>query len=361
MGSDLAKVLLKSLFVIPKSVKLYFLFLSLLLILSGIFGIAIGSTDIPIDIVLRVLASKLLPSDWIETQGITESQQVIVWLIRTPRVIVAALVGAALAMAGAQMQGLFQNPLASPDIVGTSSGGALGAVIALATGLASRSLFYLPIFAFLGAFLALFTVYALATRRGSTPVATLLLAGVALNALIGAMTSFVITVAWVEYEVAREIIFWLMGGLDSRTWTHVWIALPSIMVGSVIALFYTRELDILLMGQETAYSLGVEVEQVKRIVLTSAALLTGAAVAVSGVIGFVGLIIPHIVRLISGPKHRSLVPASALTGATFLILADLLARTLHRPEEIRLGILTAAFGAPFFLYLLLRPRREMGF
>ncbi len=330
----------------------------IIFIIVSLLGIAIGSIDIPIEKVLRVLAAKLLPSDWIEIPDISESQQVIIWLIRTPRVIVAALVGAALAMAGAQMQGLFQNPLASPDIVGTSSGAALGAVIALATGLAGHSLFYLPIFAFVGAFLALFTVYALATRRSHTPVATLLLAGVALNALIGAMISLVITMVWVEYEVAREMIFWLMGGLDSRTWTHVWIALPGILVGGIIALFYTRELDILLMGQETAYSLGIEVEQVKRIILTSTALLTGTAVAVSGVIGFVGLIIPHIVRLSIGPKHRYLVPMSAITGATFLILADLLARTLHRPQEIRLGILTAAVGAPFFLYLLLRYRQE---
>jgi len=330
----------------------------IIFIIVSLLGIAIGSIDIPIEIVLRVLAAKLLPSDWIEIQDISESQQVIIWLIRTPRVIVAALVGAALAMAGVQMQGLFQNPLASPDIVGTSSGGALGAVIALATGLASHSLFYLPIFAFAGAFLALFAVYALATRRGHTPIATLLLAGVALNAFIGAMTSLVITMVWVEYDAAREMIFWLMGGLDSRTWTHVWIALPGILVGSFIALFYTRELDILLMGQETAYSLGIDVEHVKRIILTSSALLTGTAVAVSGVIGFVGLIIPHIVRLSIGPKHRYLVPMSAFTGATFLILADLLARTLQRPQEIRLGILTAAFGAPFFLYLLLRYRQE---
>jgi len=337
----------------------FFIIALILFITKGIIGIAMGSTDIPITIVLQILASKILPSGWIETSGITESQQVIIWLIRTPRVIVAALVGAALAIAGAQMQGLFQNALASPSIIGTSSGGALGAVIVLATGLASRSWFYIPLFAFLGAFLALFTVYALATRRGNTPVATLLLAGVALNALIGAMTSFVITLAYVEYEVAREIIFWLMGGLDSRTWSHVWIALPGILLGSFIALFYTRELDILLMGTDTAYSLGVEVESVKKIILTSTALLTGTAVAVSGVVGFVGLIIPHIVRLMIGPLHRYLIPASAITGATFLILADLLARTLHRPEEIRLGILTAIFGAPFFLYLLMRHRWEI--
>ncbi len=333
----------------------------ILLVVVGVASIAVGSVSIPIETVLSIVIAKILPGIWITPLDSLESQQVIVWLIRMPRMIVAALVGAALAVAGAQMQGLFQNPLASPDIVGTSSGGALGAVVALATGLATESLFYLPILAFLGAFLALFTVYGLSTQRSITPIATLLLAGIALNALIGAMTSFLITLTWMEYEVAREIIFWLIGGLESRTWSHVWIALPSILLGMTIALFYTRELDILLMGTDTAYSLGVAVEPVKRIILISSALLTGTAVAISGIIGFVGLIIPHIVRLIIGPKHRYLIPASALTGATFLIMADLLARILHRPEEIRLGIITAICGAPFFLYLLLRQRHNIGY
>lgn len=342
-----------------QSVKFYFSCLLFLLFLAGILGITMGSVEIPLDGVLRILATKIWPSDWLNLHGITESQQVIVWLIRTPRVVVAALVGAALAIAGAQMQGLFQNPLASPDIVGTSAGGALGAVIALATGLASHSPFYLPILAVLGAFLALFTVYALATLRSSTPIATLLLAGVALNAFIGALISLVITQSWVEHDVAQEMIFWLMGSLDSRTWLHVWMVLPGIVMGSVIAFLYTRELDVLLMGSETAYSLGVEVEQVKKIILFNTALLTGTAVAVSGIVGFVGLIIPHMVRLIIGPKHRYLLPASALTGAIFLVLTDLLARILLAPQEIRLGILTAMVGAPFFLYLLLRQRSEI--
>lgn len=321
-----------------------------LLILASIIGISVGSIDIPIDIVLRILVAKILP--WMDVSDITEAQQVIVWLIRVPRVLVAALVGAALAVAGVQMQGLLQNPLASPGIIGTSSGGALGAVIALASGLASYSMFYIPVFASIGALLALFTVYLLATQNGKTPVAVLLLAGIALNALIAAMTSFIITVAWVEHDIAREIVFWLMGGLDNRTWSHVWIALPGVLIGSIIAMAYIRELDILLMGQETAYSLGVEVERVQWIILFGTALLTGTAVAVSGVVGFVGLIIPHMVRLFVGPKHRHLIPLSAITGAIFLILVDLLARTLNSPTEIRLGILTAVFGAPFFLYLL---------
>lgn len=339
----------------------YFVITFILLMVTSLAGIIIGSVSIPIKTTLLVIISKIIPNHWINHLPIPESQAVIIWLIRIPRVVVAALVGAALAVAGAQMQGLFQNPLASPDIVATSSGSALGAVIALTSGLASISLFYIPIFAFLGALFTLLVVYGIATQRNMTPITTLLLAGIALNALIGAITSFLITIAWVQPEVAREIIFWLMGGLESRTWSHVWIALPGTVLGITLALWYTRELDILLMGTDTAYSLGVEVETVKRLILISSALLTGTAVAVSGIVGFVGLIIPHIVRLVIGPKHCYLIPASALVGAIFLILADLLARTLHRPEEIRLGIITALVGAPFFLYLLLQERHKLGY
>jgi iron complex transport system permease protein len=339
----------------------YFVVIVLLLALAIIAGIAIGSTSVAPGAVVRVLMAHVLPGGWVDTSGISEPQQAVVWVIRTPRVLVAALAGAALAMAGAQMQGLFKNPLASPDIVGTSSGGALGACVALVSGLALRSLFYLPIFSFAGAFFALFAVYIISTRQGRTPIATLLLTGVALNAMVGAATSFLITMSWVRFDIAQEILFWLLGGLDNRGWPHLWLALPGIVIGTLISLVYTRELDLMLTGEETAQSLGVDVEHVKRVVLTCAALLTGTAVAVSGVVGFVGLIVPHIVRLIIGPAHRRLIPASALMGATFLVFADLLARTLRRPEEIRLGIITASFGAPFFLYLLLRHRREVGY
>jgi iron complex transport system permease protein len=339
----------------------YFVVMTILLGVAIITGVAIGSTSVAPGAVVRVLLARMLPGGWVDTSGVSEPQQIVIWAIRTPRVLVAALVGAALAMAGAQMQGLFKNPLAAPDIVGTSSGGALGAVLALVSGLAVRSLFYLPVFSFVGAFTALFAVYIISTKQGRTPIATLLLTGVAMNALVGAATSFLITMSWVRFDIAQEILFWLLGGLDNRGWPHFWLAFPFIVLGSIVSLVYTRELDLILMGEETASSLGVDVEHVKRVVLTCVALLTGTAVAVSGVVGFVGLVVPHIVRLIIGPAHRRLIPASALTGAAFLVLADLLARTLRRPEEIRLGIITAAFGAPFFLYLLLRHRREVGY
>ncbi len=344
-----------------RKVAPYFIFIFAVLVLSAVAGIAIGSTHIDWTVILRVVAARLLPEGWIDLSGVSEAEQVIVWLIRVPRVIVAAVAGAALAVAGVQMQGLFRNPLAEPSVVGASSGAALGAVIAFVTALATRSALWLPLFAFIGALLALFLVYSFATRAGRTPTATLLLAGIALSALIGAISSLLISLSFVDWEVAGNIIFWMMGGLDNRTWIHVWISMPFVVAGILAALWFHRDLDLLLAGEETSATLGVEVETAKRVILTTVALLTGSAVAVCGVIGFVGLIVPHMVRLLLGPSHRVLLPASALTGATFLIACDLIARTIHPPTEIRLGIITAVFGAPFFLYLLRRRRKEIGY
>ncbi len=324
------------------------------LALVAVLAISIGSVHIPPVVVLKVLALKVLPVGWVDATGISAADAAVVWSLRIPRVLVAAFVGASLGLVGAQMQGLFRNPLASPDITGTSAGGALGAVVAIAAGLSVRSMFYIPIFSFIGSFAALFFVYSIATRRGRTPVATLLLAGVAVSALVGAFTSLVISMAWVKWEVGQEITFWLMGGLDSRLWAHVGLIAPCFLIGAAIAGFHARELDILLSGEETARSLGVEIEPMKRVILVGAALLTGGAVAVSGVVGFIGLVVPHIARLVLGPRHARLLPASALLGAILVISADLFARTVNRPEEIRLGIVTALIGAPFFLHLLLK-------
>jgi iron complex transport system permease protein len=338
---------------------LFVVLLAVLLGVAMILAIAIGSTPIAPGTVVRVLAARLLP--FAHISGADETETIVIWIVRTPRVLVAALVGAALAIAGAQMQGLFQNPMASPDIIATSSGAALGAVLAIALGFAQVSLFWLPVWAFIGALISLVTVYSLTTRGGRTPIAMLLLAGVALNALVSAVIAFVITLRGVRFEVAQEILFWVMGGLDSRLWTHVWICAPCIAIGVIVSLLYARELDLFLAGEETAASLGVDVQRVKRVVLVSAALLTGAAVAVSGVVGFVGLIVPHVVRLLVGPAHRRVIPTSGLIGATFLVITDLLARTVRPPEEVALGIITAAVGAPFFLYLLVKQRRQVGY
>jgi iron complex transport system permease protein len=330
---------------------------ALALLTAIVAGLAIGSTSIPVS---RVL-SALLSAGGAAAGASGDPDAIIVLAIRAPRVVVAVLVGAALAVAGAQMQGLFQNPMASPDIIATSAGAALGAVLALVLGVAQQSALWLPILAFAGALASLFVVYTLTTRGGRTPVAMLLLAGVALSTLLAAITSFLITIHWVRVEVAQEVVFWLLGGLDSRTWTHVWLAGVPIALGLVAALAVARDLDLFLSGEEAAASLGVDVERVKRAVLVIAALLTGAAVAVSGVVGFVGLIVPHAVRLLVGPAHRRVIPMTALVGATFLVVADLVARTALTPHEISLGVVTACCGAPFFLWLLLRYRREVGY
>jgi len=268
------------------------------------------------------------------------------------------VVGAGLATAGAMMQSLFRNPLAEPSLTGVGPGAVLGAVVVFVSGWSTVSVVMLPLSAVGGALLALFLVYAIATRGGATPITTLLLAGIAVGSFLTAISSLLISVNIVTWQVAQEIVFWMMGGLDGRTWAHVWLSLPFVAVGLVAAMFQTRTLDLLLLGEESASALGVDIEGAKRLLVFTSALLTGASVAVAGLVGFVGLIVPHAVRLLLGPGHRTLLPASAVSGAAFLIGCDLLARTVRPPAEIRLGVVTALCGAPFFLLLLLRRLRE---
>ncbi len=319
-------------------------------------GLYRGSVPLGQEDVLAVLSHRLLPG---ANRDVDPTADTIVWSLRAPRVVVATMVGGCLALAGAQMQGLFRNPLASPGIVGTSSGAALGAVFAMTSGIAGSFLLAAPMFAVVGALLSLLVVTRIATRDGYTPVTTLLLAGVALNALLGALNSWLIARSWEQYEAARRIAFWMMGGVGDRGWVHVGMLLPGMIVGFAVASWFARDLDLMLEGEEVASSLGVDVERAKRAVLWSAAILTGSAVAVSGVVGFVGLVVPHLVRLLLGPSHRRLLPASFLTGAWFVVGADLLARTLAAPEEVHLGVVTAFVGAPFFLFLLMRHENEV--
>jgi iron complex transport system permease protein len=329
------------------------------LAVSAIAAIAIGATPLDWHTIVNVCLMKTLPAAWFHGAPIAPADQVIVWLIRVPRVIVAILVGSGLATAGAILQGLFRNPLAEPSLTGVGPGAALGAVVAFITGWSLRSPSSLPLLAMAGAVLALALVYALSTRGGVTPMSTFLLAGVAAGALISAISSLLLSLNIVNWQIAQEIVFWMMGGLESRTWAHVWLSAPFIALGLVIALLKARDLDLFLQGEETAASLGVNVESSKRLLILTSAILTGASVAVAGMVGFVGLIVPHAVRLILGPAHRVVLPASAVGGAVFLVLCDLLARTVHSPTEIRLGVVTALCGGPFFLLLLVRRYREV--
>jgi iron complex transport system permease protein len=277
--------------------------------------------------------------------AVEESAETIVRTLRLPRIALAAVVGFALAAAGTVMQGFFRNPMADPSIIGVSSGAAVGAVATIAIPFAIP--FGLQTAAFVGALVTAFAVYLLATEDGQTPVATLLLAGVAVQALLGAVISFLLLQSG---ESLEQAIYWLMGNLHNSSWGEVEMTLPLAVLAFLVLLAYTRDLNVMLLGEEDAHAVGIEVEQTKRILLAVSSIITAAAVAVAGVIGFVGLVVPHVMRLLVGPDHRILLPTSALAGASFLVATDTFARA--GAAELPVGIVTAALGAPFFLYLL---------
>lgn len=292
-------------------------------------------------------------------QNVPEWVKNIFWYVRLPRVVLALMVGGSLAICGATMQGLFRNPLASPEVLGVSSGASLGAVCAIFFALPSLFSMALPLCAFLGAVITLFIVYNVASHHGHTPMGSLLLAGVAISALNVALFSLLLSLSLESWEIGRNIIYWSMGGLEGRTWDHVVLLLPFFALGSVVLTMYARELDALLLGELHATSVGVDVAKTRKIVLVVVSLMIGATVAVSGAIGFVGLVVPHMLRLVIGPHHRSLLPLSVLGGGIILLAADLLARELLPTKEIPIGVITASFGAPFFLYLLMRERKKL--
>lgn len=279
-----------------------------------------------------------------------ELTRTVLWNLRLPRTLVGLAVGAGLAASGVVMQAYFRNPLASPGLIGVSSGGALGAVIAIAAGWTSFSLLALPACAIAGAFLATGAALLLA-RQGAGPE-RLLLSGVALNALLGAATSFVLTLASSQFEKGPQILFWLMGGLEDRGWEHVATVLPGVLLACLLLLPLGRAMNLLSLGEAGAQSLGVDVRRLRGLLLVLSTVLTALATSVAGVVGFVGLVVPHILRLVLGPDHRRLLPASMLGGAAFLVAADLAARIL--PGGLRLGVITSLVGGPFFLWLLRR-------
>jgi iron complex transport system permease protein len=280
--------------------------------------------------------------------------EIIIFQVRLPRILLAAAVGAALAMAGTAFQGLLRNPLADPYIIGTSAGASFGAALSIVLGLnaAILGISPVPLMAFGGSLIAMIFVYRLAQRNGSLPVDTFLLAGVIVGAFISSLVSFLMIMA---REDLPKIIYWLMGSFSGREdWSFLAILLPYLVAGSVVLYLYAHPLNLLTMGEETAAHKGLNVEKTKKIVIVAASLITAAAVSVSGLIGFVGLLIPHIMRMLTGPDHRVLIPASAIAGAVFLILTDTFARTMFLPEEMPVGVITALFGAPFFFWLLRR-------
>ena len=314
---------------------------------------AIGSTHISLATLGNVLLARL---PFVEVKPTwPDSVETIIFAIRLPRVILAGLVGAALAIAGATYQGLFRNPLADPYLIGVSQGAALGAVIGFLLPGSWQSA-SVPLLAFTGALMAVAVVYSIAKVGKTLPMTTLILAGVALGAFLAAITYYLMIASG---DKLHGIISWLLGTFSLTNWWQVKMVIPYILIGIIVIWLHARPLNVMQLDEEQAQQLGINVEQVKLILLGAATLITAAAVSFCGIIGFVGIIVPHAVRLIWGPDHRFLLPLAMLTGAIFLILADTAARTLLAPTEIPVGVITAFLGAPFFLYLLRQRKRAI--
>jgi len=333
-----------------------YLFNTALLFLALVFSVALGAVFIPPGTIFRIMANQLpglrLAPDW------PESFSTIILAVRLPHTLLIALTGAALASSGAAYQGLFRNPLADPYLIGVAAGAGLGAVLAMSPGwpMELLGLSLIPAAAFVGAVLTVLVVYSLARVNGLVPLTTLILAGVAVGAFASAITSFLMLKS--DEQIHRAISF-LLGGSAMAGWDPVLAALPYVLVGVGGLALSGHGLNVLQFGEDEARQMGLDVNRAKVIVIVAASLTTAAAVAFSGVIGFVGLVVPHVARILWGPDYKRLIPISILLGGSALLLADLLARVLLAPSTLPVGIVTAMIGAPFFLWILRRAKREV--
>ena len=333
-------------------------------ILIGIFitavcalsAVAIGSVYIPAFSIFSILFSKLFFFQG--SDHLTPSSHTIIWDIRFPRVVLALLVGASLGISGATYQGLFKNPLADPYLIGVASGASLGATLVFLTGLPFTYGYFslLPVASFCGGLAAVYIAYLISHNSGDTQLSTLLLAGLAIGAFATAITGILMLRSDPDL---RPLLSWLMGGFIRAQWNHSLLMIPYMAVGTIFILGYSRILNTMQLEEYYSESLGVDVEKTKRVLIISATLMTSAAVSFSGLIGFVGLIAPHVIRLLWGTDYRTILPLSGIAGAAFLVIADLTARTIISPVELPVGIITALVGSPFFVYLLLKSKRTI--
>ncbi|MGC9452560.1 MAG: FecCD family ABC transporter permease [Oceanipulchritudo sp.] len=330
-------------------------------VMLGMVSLGSGAMDTPFGKVMGVVLEGVSLGQW--PVEVEERLATVVWEIRLPRILVGILVGSALATAGACLQGLFRNPLADPALIGVSSGGAIGAIVAIgsmgavvpAAGLGGS--LHVPACAMAGAMGASFLVYRVARIAGKTHISTLLLAGIAVNALAGALVGAILYLS--DNDALRRFTFWTLGSLHTTTWKSFWLMLPFILGPLLVLPWYRTALNAFLLGEAQAYHLGFNTQWVKRVVIGLCAVMVGTTVAFCGLIGFVGLVVPHLVRLIWGPDFRRLIPASAMMGALLVLAADLLARTVNAPSEVPIGVVTSLVGAPFFLYLIDRRKRKL--
>jgi iron complex transport system permease protein len=318
-----------------------------------VVGLLVGPVHISVGDVVGAIARRLAGKT-----DVWRWRDIAVFDVRLPRVLVGFVAGGALAVAGAALQGLFRNPLAEPGVIGISSGASLGAVLAIYLHLARRAVWLLPACAFAGAAVDALLVFAIASRQGRGRVftTTLLLVGVAVMALNVSLTTFVLSISLATYDVGREVMHWLLGGLEGRMWDHLLLSAPAILIGTVLIAAHARDLDALLLGEVSAQSVGVDVPRIRVRLVLATALVVGAAVAVAGPIAFVGLLVPHVLRLAVGAAHAPLIPLSFFGGGIFLVIADVVARMV---PDMPIGVVTAVVGAPVFLVLLVRRRVEV--
>ena len=330
------------------------LLLVVLLIAMAMFALTLGPVDIPVSRVLSGLMASLGISEYL--QSVTE--QGVVQNIRLPRILSTVLVGGSLAVSGAIMQAMFRNHLAEPGLLGISAGASLGAVTAIGLGLSAISAIAVPALAFTGALVTIVAVQLLAKMGGQYSMPAMLLAGIVLGSFAGGAVSTIIVFTR-EFNVQREMIFWLAGGFHSVTWASVWLLLPAFCICTIAAIFFARDLNLFTLGEDQARALGVNTGLLRVGLVTVVALTTGVAVAIAGVIGFVGLVAPHIVRLMVGHDNRFIIPLSIFIGALFLLVVDTFARTIVTPAELPVGVITALIGAPFFAFILIRYRSNI--
>lgn len=324
-----------------KNMRLYFALCLVFLVFSVILSISLGSVNMTIAEIMEILSGRA-----------GETKSIILLKLRLPRTLQAGVVGFGLAIAGTYFQGLFRNPMADPYVLGISSGAAFGATIGIVLGF---GFFGIGFSAFLTALCTIFIVYIIARQGTKLSMTTMLLAGITISTFLYSIISLMMLLA---HDQLSRIVFWTMGGFGYISWQEVGFSAPLIILSSALLFFYSRDLNVLITGDEAAEHLGIDTERLKKVILVIGSLITAVCVSISGIIGFVGLIVPHIARLIIGPDNRVLAPFSALFGAAFLVLADTLARVLISPSEMPVGIITAALGGPFFIYLLIKNKMQ---
>ncbi len=339
-----------------KIIIVYFIVLLIVIIFASTIGVAdIGFIDS-----LKIISSKIpFVKDLFDLSNIKETSKIIVLDIRLPRIILSVLIGVALSTSGVVFQAIFKNPMADPYILGISSGAAFGATIVIIFGLGFSflGLSAISIGAFIGAILTTTLVYSIASMNSKAPVVTLLLSGIAISFFLSALINLIMTL---NHDQVEKIVFWTMGSVSAASWDSVMITILPVTFGVLFFLIFSKDLNVILMGEETAQNLGINVEILKKILLLIASIVSASVVAVSGIIGFVGLIVPHAVRIVVGPDHRKLFPFTIITGALFMIVADTISRVVIEPTELPIGVITSLIGAPYFIFLLVRNKKAIG-